>query len=159
MRGLTRAALASRVPRVQLDGEYGNPSARRAEVDVVRAVYTAFARRDVEAALEHLDAGVEFVPSGTASLIGRSAPYTGHDGVREYFADAARVWNDLTLHADDFRVSVGSVVVFGRIEGVVALTGERFEATAVWVWRVRDGKATSMRATSLGAAPPADRSR
>ena len=154
MRGLTRAALASRVLRVQPDGEYGNPTARHAEVDVVRAVYTAFARRDVEAALEHLDAGVEFVPAGTASLVGRSAPYTGHDGVREYFADAARAWNDLALHADDFRVTVGSVVVFGRIEGVVALTGKRFEASAVWVWRVRDGKATSMRATSLGAAPP-----
>jgi ketosteroid isomerase-like protein len=140
---------------VQGDGQYGNPSARQAEVDVVRAVYAAFARRDLEAALEHLAEGVEFVPAGTASLIGRSAPYTGHDGVREYFADAARMWDDLTLHADDFRVSVGSVVVFGRIEGVVARTGERFEASAVWVWQVRDGKATSMRATSLGAAAPA----
>jgi hypothetical protein len=46
-----------------------------------------------------------------------SAPYTGHDGVRESFADAARVWDNLTLHADDFRVAVGGVVVFGRIEG------------------------------------------
>ena len=145
---------------MQLDGEYGNPSARQAEVDVVRAVYAAFARRDVEAALEHLDDAIEFVPAGTASLVGRSAPYIGHDGVREYFADAARVWDDLSLHADDFRVTVGSVVVFGRIEGVVAATGKRFEASAVWMWRVHDGKATSMRATSLGAtAPaPADRS-
>ena len=136
------------------DRRYGNPSARQAEVTVVRAIYAAFARRDVEGALAHLADVVEFVPAGTASLVGRSAPYTGHDGVREYFADAARVWDDLTLHADDFRVSVGGVVVFGRIEGVVALTGERFAASAIWVWRVRDDKATSMRATSLGAAPP-----
>jgi ketosteroid isomerase-like protein len=139
---------------VQLGGDYGNPGARDAEVEVVRAVYEAFARRDVEAALEHLDDDVEFVPSGTASLVGRSAPYRGHDGVREYFADAARMWDDLTLQADDFRVSVGGVVVFGRIAGIVASTGERFQASAVWVWRVRDGKATSMRATSLGGAPP-----
>ena len=137
-----------------LDGRYGNPGGRQDDVDVVRAVYAAFARRDVEAALEHLDDDVEFVPAGTASLVGRAAPYTGHDGVREYFADAARVWADLTLHADDFRASVGGVVVFGRIEGVVALTGERFQASAVWVWRVRDGKATSMRATSFGPTPP-----
>jgi len=139
---------------VQLDGQYGNPGARQAEVDVVRAVYAAFARRDVEAALEFLAEDVEFVPAGTASLVGRSAPYTGHGGVREYFADAARVWDDLTLHAEDFRVAVGGVVVFGRIEGVVTLTGKRFQASAIWVWRVRDGKATSMRATSLGASPP-----
>lgn len=113
----------------------------------MRAIYAAFARRDVEAALEHLADDVEFVAAGTASLVGRSAPYTGHDGVREYFADAARVWDDLTLHADDFRVSVGGVVVFGRIAGVVALTGKQFESSAIWVWRVRDDKATSMRAT------------
>lgn len=136
------------------DRRYGNPSARQAEVTVVRAIYAAFARRDVEGALAHLADDVEFVPAGTASLVGRTAPYIGHDGVREYFADAARVWDDLTLHADDFRVSVGGVVVFGRIEGVVALTGTRFETSAIWVWRVRDDKATSMRATSLGAPPP-----
>lgn len=139
---------------MQHEGGYGNPTARQAEVAVVRAIYEAFARRDVEAALEHLADDVEFVAAGTASLVGRSAPYSGHEGVREYFADAARMWDDLTLHADDFRVSVGGVVVFGRIEGVVALTGERYAASAMWVWRVRDEKATSMRATSLGAAPP-----
>ncbi|MEY2516236.1 MAG: hypothetical protein QOJ89_3594 [bacterium] len=139
---------------MQPEGRYGNPSGRQAEVAVVRAIYAAFARRDVEGALEHLADDVEFVPAGTASLVGRSVPYTGHDGVREYFADAARVWDDLTLHAEDFRVSVGGVVVFGRIEGVVALTGKRFGTSAVWVWRVRDEKATSMRATSLGGAPP-----
>ena len=77
---------------MQLDGRYGNPGAREAEVDVVRQVYAAFARRDVEAALEHLDDDIEFVPAGTASLVGRAVPYTGHSGVREYFADAARVW-------------------------------------------------------------------
>lgn len=138
---------------MQLDGLYGNPGARQAEVDVVRAVYAAFARRDVEAALEHLDDDVEFVPAGTAALVGRSSAYSGHDGVREYFADAAREWDDLTLHAEDFRVSAGGVVVFGRIEGIVAVTGKPFQTGAVWVWRVRDGKATSMRATSLGAMP------
>lgn len=138
---------------MQLDGQYGNPGARQVEVDVVREVYAAFARRDIEAALKHLDEDIEFVPAGTAALVGRAAPYIGHSGVREYFADAARVWDDLTLHAEDFRVSVGGVVVFGRIEGVVAVAGKRFQARAVWVWRVRNGKATSMRATSLEGTP------
>lgn len=139
---------------MQPERRYGNPSARQAEVAVVRAIYAAFARRDVEAALEHLADDVEFVPAGTASLVGRSAPYIGHDGVREYFDDAARAWDGLTLHANDFRVSVGGVVVFGHIEGIVALTGKRFRTSAIWVWRVRDAKATSMRATSLGGTPP-----
>jgi limonene-1,2-epoxide hydrolase len=90
---------------VQREGRYGNPSARQAEIAVVRAIYAAFARRDVEAALEHLADDVEFVPAGTASLVGRSAPYIG-------------------------------------------------PTNAIWVWRVRDEKASSMRATSLAGAPP-----
>ena len=35
--------------------------------------------------------------------------------LREYFADAGRVGDELTLHADDFRVSVGGVVAGGNV--------------------------------------------
>ena len=138
---------------VEMDVPYGNPAAREAEIAPVRAIYAAFARRDVEGALAHIDEAVEFLPAGTSSLVGRTEPYRGHDGVREYFADAARVWDDLTLHAEDFRAAAGGgVVVFGRVEG--STDGRPFEARAIWVWRVRDGKAVSMRVSPLDAPPP-----
>lgn len=129
-------------------GAYGNPGARSVEVETVRAIYDAFARRDVEAALAHVSEDISFLPHATAARAGRSAPYEGHDGVREYFADAARVWDDLTLHADDMRAAVGGVVVFGRATGVA--DGERVERRMVWTWRVREGKAVSMRVGDLG---------
>lgn len=130
-----------------MPGGYGNPGLR-VEVDTIRAVYDAFARRDVEAALAYVSDDVEFLPMGTAALAGRSEPYRGHAGVREYFADAARVWQDLTLHADDVRGAAGGVVVFGHVTGVA--DGHRVSRRVIWTWQVRDGKAVSFRVNDLG---------
>jgi ketosteroid isomerase-like protein len=134
--------------------EYGNRGAMAAEVAVVQAIYDAFARRDLAAALEHVSEDVTFSPQGTSHLAGRTAPYVGRDGLREYFADVATLWDDLTLHAADIRATAGGVVVFGRVEGRVG--GRAFEVDAVWTWQVRDGKAVAIRATALGPLPPGD---
>ncbi len=130
--------------------EYGNTGAHPEDVAVVRAIYEAFARRDLDAALRYVAEDVVFEPSGTARLTGRTEPYRGHDGMREYFADAARVWDELTLHAEDIRVAAGSVIVFGHATGSVR--GEQMRRNVLWVWRVRDGCAVSMRANDLGEA-------
>jgi ketosteroid isomerase-like protein len=128
--------------------EYGSHGGQEADVAAVHAIYAAFARRDIEEALAHVSDDVVFEPSGTAKLTGRTEPYRGHAGVREYFADAGRVWDELTLHAEDVRAARGSVVVFGRAEGSVR--GEPVRRRVVWTWRVRDGKAVWMRANDVG---------
>jgi ketosteroid isomerase-like protein len=133
---------------------YGNPSGRTGEVDVVRAVYAAFARRDIEAALALVADDCELHADGTAQVAGRQGPYRGHAGVRQYFADVARVWDDLELHADDFRAVTGSVIVIGHAD---TRRGEaRMRRSIVWTWRVADGKATYVRVADLGelAVPP-----
>jgi len=127
---------------------YGNADRDSEEVAVVRAIYDAFARRDLEGALAHLADDVLFAPQGTASRVGRAAPYHGHDGVRQYFADVARVWEDLRINADDIRWVAGSVVVFGHVEGLA--NGRPFRTRAIWNWKVQDGKAVSMRVSGLG---------
>lgn len=127
---------------------YGDTGTMDREVATVRAIYAAFARRDVEGALTYVHEDIEFLPQGTASRTGRTEPYRGHDGIREYFVDAARVWEELTLFADDIRAAGRSVVVFGHVEG--RMDGQAVQRRAVWVWEVRDGKATSMRVNDLG---------
>ena len=127
---------------------YGNPAGLTDEADVVRAIYAAFARRDVDAAVGYLSPDCELDLAGTARLAGRSGPYRGHEGLREYFADVARIWEELVLHTEDIRVIQGSVIVIGHITG--RRQGLDVRRSSVWTWRVKDGRATSVKVADLG---------
>ena len=130
---------------------YGNPSGFTSDIDVVRAIYAAFAARDLEGALRWLSADCELHLRGTQQRVGRTEPYRGHDGMREYLADVERIWDDLILFADDFRAIPGAVIVMGHVEGSIA--GEPVKRRSVWTWKVKDGKATECKAADVGPAP------
>jgi uncharacterized protein len=127
---------------------YGNPAGLTDEADVVRAIYDAFARRDVEGAIGFLSPDCELDFAGTSRLAGRNGPYRGHDGLREYFRDVERVWEELVLHTDDIRVIPGSVIVIGHITG--RRQGLDVRRSSVWTWRVKDGRAVSVKVADLG---------
>lgn len=127
---------------------YGNPAGITDDLEVVRAVYAAFARRDLDAALQYIAPDCELHASGTATAAGHGSPYVGHAGVREYFADVSAVWEELVLHAEDFRVVPGSVIVIGHVTAV--RDGEHMKRSIVWTWRLRHGLATSVRVSDLG---------
>jgi ketosteroid isomerase-like protein len=127
---------------------YGNPAGLTDEIKVVRAIYEAFDRRDLNAVAALVSADCVLHFEGTARLAGRAEPYVGHDGLRDYFADVAAIWEDLVLHADDFRAVPGSVIVLGHITG--RREGLDVRRSSVWTWRVKDGLATSVKAADLG---------
>jgi ketosteroid isomerase-like protein len=136
------------VPRPEY---YGNPAGLTQDIDVVRAIYAAFAARDLDGALQFVSPDCEIHLVGTANAAGRAGPYVGHDGMRQYFADVERVWEDLEIHAEDFRVVPGSVIVMGHVTGRQGGTPVR--RAAVWTWRVRDGRATHVRVADMGELP------
>jgi ketosteroid isomerase-like protein len=129
---------------------YGNPAGLTEDIDVVRAIYAAFAERDLEAALGFVAPDCEIHLVGTARRIGRETPYRGHDGMRQYFADVEQVWEELTLHAEDFRVIPGSVIVMGHVRGRTG--GRAVSRTAVWTWRVANGQAVYVKVADMGDA-------
>jgi ketosteroid isomerase-like protein len=127
---------------------YGNPAGLSEEIALVKAIYEAFAERD-GARLTQLfsdDCVLQF--EGTAKLVGRTGPYVGHAGVQDYLRDVAQVWDGLVLHADDFRAVPGSVIVMGHITG--HRQGLDVRRSAVWTWKVAQGRATSVKAADLG---------
>lgn len=130
---------------------YGNPAGLTEDVDVVRAIYGAFAVRDLEGALDFVDPECEIHLETTARAAGRDGPYVGHDGLRRYFADVAAVWADLTIHAEDYRVVPGSVIVMGHVEA----TNEQgaFQRSCIWTWRLQNGRAVHLRVADTGPAP------
>ena len=130
------------------EGRYGNPGNVATEVEVVQAIYAAFARRDLGAMTALVCEDVVLHLQGTGRLTGRDGPYVGHEGVREYFADVDAVWEHLELHAEDVRAVAGSVVVFGHARGRTG--GGEMTRRVVWTWLLRDGRAASVRADDLG---------
>jgi ketosteroid isomerase-like protein len=108
-----------------------------ADVTLVKAVFAAFAERDVERVLELIDPEVEFTPV-TADFAGRTEPYRGREGIRDYFRDVALVWDELRLTPRDFREVGESIVVTGRVNARSA--ARIVDGSTGWVWRVRDGR-------------------
>jgi ketosteroid isomerase-like protein len=108
----------------------------RSDLDVIKAVYEAFAERDVEGVIAHLDDDVEF-SAVTGDHAGRTDPYRGHDGVRRYFRDVAEVWDELRIVPGEYRRDGDTILVTGR---VTARSPARLVAGSTgWIWRLRDG--------------------
>ncbi len=107
------------------------------EIEVVRALFWAFAERDVEGVLAHVHDDVVFSPV-TSDYAGRTEPYVGHDGIREYFRDVAAMWDELRLTPTEFRQVGHMVLVTGKVS---ARSPARLIAGSTgWIWRVSDGK-------------------
>jgi ketosteroid isomerase-like protein len=129
----TSLATASRsVARGPRTGRFSAPIAR--QVDVVKRLFEAFERRDIEAALELLDPDIRLFPV-TAQLAREGRPYEGHAGIREYFRDAVELWDELELVPLEYQAVVGVVVVIGEVRARARM-GE-FTAPVVWTWKLR----------------------
>ena len=131
-------------------------SDQSANIEIVRRLYEAFEARDLEEMLKLTDPEMEFFPQVTASVVKRSEPYRGHDGLRRYFEDAARVWRQLDIIPHEYRDLGDRVLVFGRVyargEG-----GYISDSPAAWLWRIEDdvityGRVFTSRAEALEAA-------
>jgi len=106
------------------------------DIEVVRAVFAAFTARDVEGVLVHSSPDVEF-SSVTGEHAGRTDPYLGHDGLRQYFRDLAEVWDELRIVPRDFRQNGDRILVTGRVS---ARSPARIVAGSTgWIWRISDG--------------------
>ena len=113
------------------------------DLDVVKAVFAAFAERDLERVLELAAPEIEFI-AVTSDYAGRTGPYRGHDGIREYFRDMAEVWDELRLTPTDYRIVGEQVLVTGRVSA--RSPARVVSGSTGWLWRVRSGKVIRARA-------------
>jgi ketosteroid isomerase-like protein len=104
--------------------------------DIVRQVFDAFSRRDLQALIALSDPEIVFRPQ-TGRLAGRDEPYRGHEGLRAYLADVAELWQELRSEPDEYVELDDRVLCTGRVYawGI----GRVIDAPAGWVWRLRDG--------------------
>jgi ketosteroid isomerase-like protein len=107
-------------------------------IELVRRVFDAFTRRDLEAVLEIADPAVEFF-APTASIAGHETPYRGHDGMRQYFEDVARIWEELEVIPHEYREIDDQVIALGRVYGR-GLDGLLVDSPTGWIWTLSNGR-------------------
>ena len=115
----------------------------RENVEIVRELLDAFARRDHEMAFGYYDPEIEWDATEAADAIPDLAGvYRGHDGVRTYWRRWLSAWSDLSFEVEDIRDAGADVVVLirdqhqtGRLSGI----DTDFPPYAL-VFTIRDGK-------------------
>jgi ketosteroid isomerase-like protein len=107
-------------------------------VDIVKDAFAAFEHRDLERLLALTRPDMVFEPV-TARIAAGGEPYRGHEGLRQYLEDVARVWQELRPAPDTFYEREGGIVVAtGRVYAWGA--GRVVDAPSGWLWRLEDGK-------------------
>jgi ketosteroid isomerase-like protein len=99
---------------------------------LIDRLFDAFNRRDAAAVTALCDERVEF-SSVTAEFAGRSEPYRGHQGLRQYFADVAQIWDELLVTANEVRTREDAILVVGHVYARSRQLGIR-DIPAAWVW-------------------------
>jgi ketosteroid isomerase-like protein len=108
----------------------------RSSVEIVKQAFAAFEQRDADGFIAVCRADVVFEPA-SSRIAGAADPYRGHAGIRRYFEDVARTWQELRLAPEQFHEADGGVVVAtGRVYAWGA--GRVIDAPAGWLWRVVD---------------------
>ena len=118
------------------------------DIEVVKAMFAAFASRDLEAVLALADPDIELT-AVTGEHAGRTDPYTGHDGMRQYFRDVASVWEELRLTPREFRVAGDLILVTGKVSA--RSRSRTVTGSTGWIWGLRGGKVAYIRVYASAA--------
>jgi ketosteroid isomerase-like protein len=113
------------------------------KTDLARQIFEAFNQRDVDAGLELVTEDVEFV-APTGEIANEGEPYVGHAGMRKYYDDVARVWEELEVTPSEIREVDDAILALGRVYGR-GEGGYIQDSPAQWVMRFRGDKVRSIR--------------
>ena len=112
---------------------------------LVERLYDAFNRRDAEGIAAICHEELEFFPVGTAEVLGRTAPYIGPDGLREYLDDVKQVWEELTITPSTVEQHGDSLLVRGRVYARSRDLGIR-DMPIAWIWDLDPARSCFLRA-------------
>jgi uncharacterized protein len=112
-------------------------------ITTLRGAYAAFNRGDIEAAVEPLDARIEW--SEPAEFPG-GGTYRGHDGVRRYLTQSRAAWAEGRSEPEEFIPAGDRIVVLVHARVRAKGSSEWQDVRLADVYTVQNGKAVKMRA-------------
>jgi serine phosphatase RsbU (regulator of sigma subunit)/ketosteroid isomerase-like protein len=109
------------------------------EWELVERLYAAFNSRRSEEIRAVCDESMGFFPIGTAKEVGRTAPYIGPEGLREYLLDVEKAWDELLITPKVVECHGRSLFVRGRVYARSRALGIR-DMPVAWIWDIEDGR-------------------
>jgi uncharacterized protein len=116
--------------------------AHHGNVEIVKQVYAAFGRGDLQALLSLLGRDVEWVIPGSAPWSGEGR---GHDYVQRFFQTFGSLAALSAFEPQSFLSDGDRVAVTGYEEGTVRETGRAWKSHFTHLFTVADGKVTAHR--------------
>lgn len=111
-------------------------------VEVVRAVYEAFAKGDVPGVLSLFHEKIVWMEAENFPYADGN-PYVGPEAVLNgVFARCATEWEGFAVEIDELIDAGETVVALGRYTGTYKATGKPQRTQIAHVWRVSGGKVT-----------------
>ena len=111
-------------------------------LDAVRSMHEAFDRGDIPGLLELLTEDATWEVPDTLPWGGR---YSGHEEIGGFFAQLSDHFDELVVTSDELLDAGDAVVDVGHFTGKAKNGGEIDPIAFCFVWRMKDGKATSFR--------------
>ena len=108
-------------------------------VDSVKALYQAFAKKDIPSVLGFLSPDIAWTEAEGFPYAGT---YHGPGSVlTEVFMRLGTEWDGFAAVPEEFIDGGDTIVTLGKYSGTYKATGKNFQANFAHVWKLRDGKA------------------
>jgi uncharacterized protein len=109
--------------------------------DLLRGLYDAFGRGDMETVLGSMDASISWRQAEGNPYNMDGGPWVGPNAVAEnLFMKLGTEWDGFTVTPARFSEAGDRVVVEGRYTGTYKATGKSIDAQFCHVWDIQDGK-------------------
>ena len=115
----------------------------RENLDLVRAVYAAFAAGDIAGVVSRMAPDMVWNEAENFPYADGN-PYRGPDAILSgVFARLGSEWDGFAAVPEEYLDAGEAIVVLGRYGGACKATGRELDAQFAHVWRVSDGSARS----------------
>jgi ketosteroid isomerase-like protein len=114
----------------------------RENVEVVRAIYRAFAHRDREALVQHLDPSIRVYDR---PLHPDASVYEGQEGFLRFSESDWQAFEEVVYEPQEFHAKGAYVVVPIKQKGRGISSALGIEEAIVNVWKLREGKCVELR--------------
>ena len=108
-------------------------------IALVKKLYEAFARGDLQTILDHVTEDVQLSNPGP-SVVPFFGDRTGPEQVREFFDHLVSTQENVNLTMDQFIAQGEAVATLGRFTGHVKATGKSFDSPVGHFFTIRNGK-------------------